>query len=106
MEADRRKHPRLARPFEGHWSGASGTSSCRVADISLGGCFVQSLAMPSAGETTQVTIDFGDQSLTLDGRVAYVDPGMGFAVEFTALPAADRAQLVQVLQALGRPVAI
>ncbi|MGH7635811.1 MAG: PilZ domain-containing protein, partial [Gemmatimonadaceae bacterium] len=40
---ERRQHPRLAIPIQGSWRGASGGSQCRIADVSAGGCFVQSL---------------------------------------------------------------
>ena len=54
--------------------------------MSLGGCFVQTLATPTAGDETQVTITFGkDVSITFAGKVIYVEPTMGFAVKFNEL---------------------
>jgi hypothetical protein len=48
-EADRqeRRTHRRAGPFEGAWSGASGSSGVRIADLSEGGCFVESLIVPA-----------------------------------------------------------
>lgn len=101
MVDERRQHPRVARPFEGTWKGASGMTRCRIADISIGGCFVQTLAMPTAGETTVVTIAFGEShSLMFTGTVVYVDPGMGFAVQFKPLPVEQADELRRLLEAL------
>jgi hypothetical protein len=90
------------RPFEGNWRGASGANNCRISDVSLGGCFVQTLATPTAGDETHVTITFGkDLSMTFAGKVIYVEPKMGFAVKFNELndEGADAVRLL--LEALG-----
>jgi hypothetical protein len=90
---DRRKHGRLAQAFEGSWRGASGQTRCRIGDFSLGGCFVQSLAMPQTGEKTVVSVIQGDQTFGFTGSVVYVDPGMGFAVQFVDLSAEQISQI-------------
>ena len=101
MNEERRLHPRVARPFEGTWTGAAGTTRCRIADISTGGCFVQTLALPATGETTSVTIAIGtSHAITFTGTVVYVDPGMGFAVQFTPLATGNADELRRLLQAL------
>ena len=101
MNEERRLHPRVARPFDGTWRGASGVTRCRIADISIGGCFVQTLALPAAGETTVLTVAIGEShAITFTGTVVYVDPGMGFAVQFTPLESADVDELQRLLKAL------
>jgi hypothetical protein len=81
--SERRQDVRISGPFEGHWHGGSGATEVRIADISLGGCFVETVLQPVAGEETEVSIQFADgQSITLHGRVAYVDPGVGFGLAF------------------------
>ena len=93
---------RLARPLEGSWRGASGATRCRISDISISGCFVQSLAMPSMGETTEITIEFApDARLTLTGSVVYAERGMGFAIRFVAPDAETAAALAGHIEALG-----
>lgn len=105
MNEDRRLHPRIQHPFEGSWSGTSGATRCRVGDISLGGCFVESLAAPNVGDSTTVTVTFGDQhSMSFAGKVVYVEQPMGFAVKFNPLQGHDRVTLDQFLEALRRPV--
>jgi PilZ domain len=82
VTSENRQHPRHSYPLDATWTGASGTTHSRVADISVGGCFVQSLAMPAAGETTTVTLVDGDRQIVLRALVVYAEPGMGFAVRF------------------------
>jgi hypothetical protein len=85
---ERRHDVRVAGPFEGHWHGGSGATEVRISDVSLGGCFVEAMLQPTVGEETDVTILFGDgQSITVPGRVAYVDAGIGFGVAFRPLTA-------------------
>lgn len=100
MSDERRKYGRLTQAFEGSWRGASGQSGCRIGDFSLGGCFVQSLAMPQKDETTIVSVEFGGQTVKLPGTVVYVEPGMGFAVQFKDLTPAELAQLKELVGAL------
>ena len=101
MGDERRKHDRLAKPFEGSWQGASGAGKCRISDFSLGGCFVQSLATPVKGESTVVTVTFGDHKLSFTGNVVYIEPGMGFAVQFHQVADDERAELSRLLASMN-----
>lgn len=95
---ERRQHFRLAVPIEGSWHGASGATTCRIADISVGGCFIQSLAAPSPGESTEVTMQLGAGGpLTVRGIVVYVERGMGFAVSFQDVSPAAQAQIQRLI---------
>jgi len=86
--SERRNDARIAGPFEGHWHGGSGATEVRITDISLGGCFVETRMQPVVGEETDVTVLFADgQSITLQGRVAYADAGIGFGIAFRPLTA-------------------
>jgi len=101
MGEERREHKRVARPIEGSWRGASGGSPCRLADVSLGGCFVQTLAEPTPGEHTVVTISHGSgPALSLGGEVVYTERGMGFAVRFDTLSREEREHLERLLDNL------
>jgi hypothetical protein len=103
MSEDRRKHRRFAFPMEGSWSGASGANRCRIADISLGGCFVQTLSPPRPFEKTTVTVtDKNGRALELPGQVVYPERGLGFAVEFIDVPAEAAARLAELIEDLAR----
>jgi hypothetical protein len=103
VKDERRRHPRVARPFEATFSGSSGATGCRIADVSLSGCFVQSYSAPGQGSPTVVTITAGQEVLSLPGRVVYVEPGMGFAVEFQDVPKATAERLERLLASLLEP---
>jgi len=99
---ERRQHQRLARPFEGSWRGASGANRCRIVDLSLGGCFIETLATPTAGDETRVTINLGPgMEMTFSGSVIYVEAKMGFAVKFHDLDPQAAEQVAQMLEALN-----
>jgi len=83
---ERREHVRIVGPFEGHWHGGSGATECRITDISLGGCFVETILQPQRGEATEVSVRFHDgTTMTLAGHVVYTDSGVGFGVAFRRL---------------------
>lgn len=95
---ERRQHSRLSMPIEGSWHGASGASVCRIADVSVGGCFVQSLATPAPGEITDVTLQLGaSEPLVVHGKVVYVERGMGFAVAFQDVSPSTAEHLRRVI---------
>jgi hypothetical protein len=92
---ERRRHPRLAQPLDCVWRGSAGARQCRIADISLGGCFVSVIAQPAVDEETRLDITYGDRAVSLMARVVTVEPGIGFAVSFDGNPP-------PVLEELGR----
>lgn len=100
MEAERRKYPRISYPLDGTWRGASGGSACRISDISLGGCFIFTRALPAQAESTEISMVVGDEQLHFTGNVVHLDPGMGFSVAFRELTPEQRNQLQQILEAL------
>jgi len=100
---ERRGHTRAKHPTQGRWRGASGNASCRIGDISLGGCFIFSQAMPVPGESTTVTIELnGVEPLAVSGHVVYVELGMGFSVRFHDIPADDARSLTAIVEMLSR----
>jgi len=94
---NRRQFIRLTQPLDGHYRGQSGALSCRIMDISWGGCFIETLSTPSRGEQTVVTVPVRDTNIEIDGCVVYVDRGMGFAVRFDPLTAANVEALKELL---------
>jgi hypothetical protein len=101
MDMERRRYPRLNQPLDGVWGGASGSGRCRVADVGLGGCFVQAMSAPPKGEMTTVGLTFAGHTVSLTGRVTYVDQGIGFGVEFADIPKNEQEALRELLGALA-----
>lgn len=95
---ERRRHERLNRPLDAEWQGASGSGRCRIGDISLGGCFVQTLVSPALEEKTAVTlIGPAGQPILLEGSVVTTYPGIGFALRFEPMPPETEDLLRQVI---------
>lgn len=104
MANERRKHPRIARPLDGTWQGnsASGLVTCRIGDLSLGGCFIYSRAVPVRGEEAVVTTKLDDLEITLTGHIVNIDPGMGFSVQFRDLSGEQVQELEAFLAVLQK----
>ena len=65
---------------------ASGKREARISDISLGGCYVDSIATVAEGEPISLVISIlTGESMRLTGEVAYLLPGFGFGIRFTDL---------------------
>ena len=62
---------------------------------------MQTLATPQPGEATRITLAVEGDGLTLSGKVVYVEPGMGFAVQFVDLPDRERSGLNRLLDSRG-----
>lgn len=101
MNVERRQHPRVHRPLDGIWNGPSGTGPCRIADISVGGCFIESRALPPVGETAVITVNIGAHALSFTGEVLYVESNMGFAVKFRPIPADQMEGLVRFIRSIA-----
>ena len=96
---DRRTDQRLKGPFDGSWDGSSGMRTCRLTDLSAGGCFVDAIASPEVGSTVNISIELDGRPFVVPATVAYIDRVQGFAVRFKggeqadALAAVVRARL-------------
>jgi Tfp pilus assembly protein PilZ len=82
MTEERRRHRRLAGPYDGNWNGSAGTRDCRILDLNAGGCFIDAFARPEAGASVTITVVVAGQRFALPGTVVYVDPVQGFGVRF------------------------
>ena len=65
---------------------ASGRRETRISDLSLGGCYVESISIYSSGEAVEFDLqDDAGRMLHFTGTVAYVLEGQGFGLNFTNL---------------------
>lgn len=98
MTEERRQHSRQTVSLECtlSWS----TSVTRISDLSLGGCYLDTRAAPSVGETTEVIVTFDGVPTTLSGRVVIVHRGIGFGLEFTAMDESTLERLRTFLSAM------
>jgi hypothetical protein len=84
LVSERRVHPRLKGPFEGSWGGSGRVD--RIIDVSVGGCFVESVTTPPAAQQIRLSITFQGRPFTVRGVVLYSEQNYGFAVRFEDPP--------------------
>ncbi len=83
---EKRTHERKQFFAEAALEFSSGKYEARISEISLGGCYVDSIASVVEGEAIALTIAIGSgESQRFTGEVAYVLTGFGFGVRFTDL---------------------
>ena len=82
----KRKHDRKQFFAEASLEFSSGKHQARISEISLGGCYVDSIASVTEGEPITIAISRNaSDSQTFDGEIAYTLPGFGFGIRFTHL---------------------
>jgi len=99
---DARKHPRFKCNNSIELHSEDGASFwATIADLSLGGCYVE-MALPfPKGSKVKVGIWIGETKIRADCEVAYSVPGLGIGVKFTRISDADLQRLTQFLATLG-----
>ena len=60
----------------------------RIVDLSIGGCYIESLQHPAAGEHVIVSIALEAGQIQIPAEAMYGESTRGFAVRFLDLPAA------------------
>lgn len=102
MEGERRKDKRFPVPLEVRWESLSGKYAARISDLSIGGCYIESLAQVSAGEEISFEIQLPTNFwMPLRGTVMYHQPGLGFGVSFASLTMMEQNVLARVLNSVG-----
>jgi hypothetical protein len=103
MMHEQRQHPRVPVSIDAHWHGPGAASLCKVADLSLSGCFARTPSPPALDAETLVTMFFGGRgAMLLQGHVVRVEPGVGFALQFGQMGSESRYQLGQEIAQVAR----
>lgn len=77
---------------------ASGKREARISDVSLGGCFIDSIATVREGESLSFSLSLSaGVSDKFYGEIVYVYPGIGFGLRFTGLTVAQRMLIKQII---------
>ena len=97
---DRRGAERVPLPLEVEWSSDSGKQhSSRISDISLSGCYVESLGQITVGDRIHFKIELAlGKWLPLSGVVVYVHPQIGFGVSFMTMTEGVKSQLADLIE--------
>jgi hypothetical protein len=95
---DRREEKRKEMTLDVRWEGGSGRHTARISDLSLGGCYLDTLGQVAVGEIIGLEIKLpSGEWLPLRGSVAFHHPGLGFSVCFTFLTDEEQYQLKQLI---------
>ena len=99
MSRERRNNARKQILLEAKWESLSSRHEARVDDVSLGGCFVNTYAKVELGERVDLEIQLpSGKWLSLRGKVASYQPGVGFGLAFSSLTAKETAGLKELLR--------
>jgi hypothetical protein len=80
--------------------------SGRCSDLSMGGCYVDTLAPFSLGSVLRISIRHDSRAFTANAVVAYAHPSMGMGITFTEIKNESRAILQYwVADLSGEPIA-
>ncbi len=91
MRNEQRVHARVRGPFVGRWQRVSMhdsavTRSSRIADVSVGGCFLESFEAMLSGERLRLDLYLPVVGwMSLSGEVVHFQPERGFGVRFVNL---------------------
>ncbi len=84
---------------------ASGRREVRLSDLSLGGCYVDSIAGVRPEEIVQFKLSLPHgRTEEMSGTVVYVHEGIGFGVQFNDMSLEQRTVLEQVILVNGGSV--
>ncbi|HVM74719.1 MAG TPA: PilZ domain-containing protein [Candidatus Saccharimonadales bacterium] len=72
--------------------------SARTSDISLTGCYIDTLNPIPQGSEIRLRISHNNEIFEAVGRVVYVSYGLGMGVVFTKMTEDERARLVRWLE--------
>lgn len=97
-----RQYTRLAVALEIYMDFTSGRREARVSDLSMGGCFVDSIAAVSEGEKIGFELKPSSrETLRMKGEVAYVLPGIGFGIRFEEMSDLQKDLIAKTIVANG-----
>lgn len=94
-----REHERYPHFIEIVLESASGKREARISDVSVGGCFIDSIAGVFVTEPVSFVVKADDgRIIEFAGEVTYIFPGIGFGVKFADLSEEAVEYLNQVIK--------
>src|SRR5256885_2846603 len=91
---EQRKQLRIPLRLEVQWNGCENRTPDVTSDVSLGGCYVESLNRVSVGQVLNLNLRFPfSDTLPVRCEVRYFQPTIGFGLKFLGLSSFQRAAL-------------
>lgn len=98
MTEERRGEERIPLVLELRWQSLSGKHTARISDMSMSGCYVETLAQVTVGELIRCEVQLPTgRWLPLIGEAVYHLPGMGFGMRFRSLTPGQREMISSLL---------
>lgn len=86
MGDERRFQERVKLVLEVRWEGLVGKHEARLSDLSVGGCFIESISQVVLHERVRFEIQMPwGRWLPLQGEVVSIQTGFGFAIRLTEM---------------------
>ena len=93
-----RQYERVPVLLDVVWEGTAGKYEARTVDISMGGCYVDTLGQSSVGETISFKAHLpSGQWVPLEGEVVYQQWPTGFGLRFTKLSEEAQNSIAQLV---------
>ena len=94
MSDERRREKRVPVLVEVLWEGNTGRYDARTSDLSLGGCFIDTIGHVTSGERLKFKLRVSDEEwIEVEGTVIYAYPNVGFGVQFMNISEIDKKKL-------------
>src|SRR5215212_9058799 len=98
MGEERRIEERVPLMLELRWESLSGRHPARISDMSLNGCYVETMGQVTVGELIRLEVQLPTgRWLPLIGEAVYHLPGMGFGLRFRRLTETQREVIASLL---------
>jgi hypothetical protein len=100
---ERRKHPRfkISVPVEIHSESSSAPLHCATSDLSLDGCYIESMYPFPAATRLELKLE-ASETLLISARVVTCDPQFGNGIEFLRMLDEDHVTLQKFLDRVAR----
>ncbi len=94
-----REQDRIPLSLEVILDSSSGKREARISDISLGGCYVDTITPAGEGESVslQIRVPATEEMIPFTGTVVYSMEQLGFGVRFTDMTDKQRAFLEEIV---------
>lgn len=100
-----RQHERVSIMLEAVWESASGKHNARMSDISMGGCYIDTIQHVTVGENVLFSVHLPTGHwIQVRGEVAHHFAGVGFGLRFINLTDEDKVLIAEVIRAHGGKV--
>jgi hypothetical protein len=84
--------------LELRWESLSGKHTARISDMSLSGCYVETMAQVTVGELIRFVVQLPTgRWMPLVGEAVYHLPGMGFGMRFKNLTDTQKEMITSLI---------